>query len=56
MRNILFQRGSLALLLLCCSLWVSAQAYPGKIINLVAPFAKALLAANPARLYEFPKL
>lgn len=56
MQNIFFQGGSFALLLLCCSLWVSVQTYPSKTITLVAPFEKALLAANPARLYEFPKL
>ena len=39
MQNILFQRGVFVLLLLCCSLWVSAQTYPSKTITLVVPFA-----------------
>ncbi len=39
MRNIIFQKGAFAFLLLACSLWVNAQTYPSKTITLVVPFA-----------------
>jgi tripartite-type tricarboxylate transporter receptor subunit TctC len=39
MWQIFFQRGALGILLLCCSLWVSAQTYPNKTITLIVPFA-----------------
>lgn len=44
MRNIFFREESLRF---SCSLGVSAQTYPSKTITLVA---------NPARLYDFPKI
>jgi tripartite-type tricarboxylate transporter receptor subunit TctC len=39
MRNIIFQKGAFAFLVVACSLWVNAQTYPSKTITLVVPFA-----------------